>query len=105
MPASVPLSAVEKKRVDERKKVLERLREYSEMRGIKTRAIVLVSHDVVASVIDTAKDYHVNAIIVGWKGYTNTQKRILGRKLDDIVRRTPTSWCSRPTASCIWTTS
>jgi len=89
VPASVPLSAVEKKRVDERKKVLERLREYSEMRGIKTRAIVLVSHDVVASVIDTAKDYHVNAIIVGWKGYTNTQKRILGRKLDDIVRQTP----------------
>jgi amino acid transporter/nucleotide-binding universal stress UspA family protein len=89
VPASVPLSAVEKKRVEERKKVLEKLREYSEMRGIKTRAIVLVSHDVVASIIDTAKEHHVNAIIVGWKGYTNTQKRVLGRKLDDIVRQTP----------------
>ncbi len=89
VPASVPLSAVEKKRVEERKKVLEKLREYSEMRGIKTRALVLVSHDVVASIIDTAKKNHVNAIIVGWKGYTNTQKRVLGRKLDDIVRQTP----------------
>jgi nucleotide-binding universal stress UspA family protein len=89
VPASVPLSAVEKKRVEERKKVLEKLREYSEIRGIKTRAIVLVSHDVVASVIGTAKEHHVNSIIVGWKGYTNTQKRVLGRKLDDIVRQTP----------------
>ncbi|MBI0583409.1 MAG: amino acid permease [Methanomassiliicoccus sp.] len=89
VPNSVPLSAVEKKRVDERKKVLQKLQEYAELRGIKTRAIVLVSHDVVASIIDAAKEHHVNAIIVGWKGYTNTQKRVLGRKLDDIVRQTP----------------
>jgi nucleotide-binding universal stress UspA family protein len=59
------------------------------MRGIKTRAIVLVSHDVVASIIDTAKEQVANAIIVGWKGYTRSQKRVLGRKLDDIVRQTP----------------
>ena len=48
-----------------------------------------MSHDVVATVIDTAKEQAVNVIIVGWKGYTHTQKRVLGRKLDDIVRQTP----------------
>lgn len=89
VPSSVPLSAVEKKRIDEKRRILEKLKEYAEMRGIRTRAIVLVSHDVVTSIIDTAKDQSVNVIIVGWKGYTNTQKRVLGRKLDDIVRRTP----------------
>jgi nucleotide-binding universal stress UspA family protein len=89
VPNSVPLSAVEQKRVDERKRLLEKLQEYSEMRGIKTRAIVQVSHDVVASIIDTAREQHVNVIMLGWKGYTNTQKRVLGRKLDDIVRQTP----------------
>lgn len=89
VPNSVPLSAVEQKRVDDRKRLLEKLQEYSEMRGIKTRAIVQVSHDVVASIIDTAREQHVNVIMLGWKGYTNTQKRVLGRKLDDIVRQTP----------------
>jgi amino acid transporter/nucleotide-binding universal stress UspA family protein len=89
VPSAVPLDAVDKKRVEERKRTLERLKSYSEMRGIRTRAIVLVSHEVVTSIIDTAKDQAVNVIIVGWKGYTNTQKRVLGRKLDDIVRKTP----------------
>jgi amino acid transporter/nucleotide-binding universal stress UspA family protein len=89
VPNSVPLSAVEKKRIDERKKQLQKFQDYSQMRGIKTRAIVLVSHDVVASIIDTAKEQVANAIIVGWKGYTRSQKRVLGRKLDDIVRQTP----------------
>jgi nucleotide-binding universal stress UspA family protein len=89
LPSAVPLTAVDPKRIEERRKTLEKLKEYSELRGIKTRATVLVSHDVVTSIIDTAKEQAVNAIIVGWKGYTNTQKRVLGRKLDDIVRRTP----------------
>ena len=89
VPSSVPLSAVDKRLVDERTKALQKALEYSERRGIKTRAIVSVSHDVVSTIIYTAREQAVNAIIVGWKGYTHTQKRVLGRKLDDIVRRTP----------------
>lgn len=89
VPSGVPLTAVEKRRIDERKKMLERLKVHAEKRGVRTRAIVQLSHDVVTSIIDTAREQGANFIIVGWKGYTNTQKRILGRKLDDIVRRTP----------------
>jgi len=89
VPSAVPLSAVDQKRVEERRKMLEKLKGYSEVRGVRTRAIVLVSHDVVTSIIDTARDEAANVVILGWKGYTRTQKRILGRKTDDIVRRTP----------------
>lgn len=89
VPGSVPLSAVDPRLVEERTKALQKAQEYSERRGIKTRAIVSVSHDVVDTIIETAREQVVNAIIVGWKGYTHTQKRVLGRKLDDIVRRTP----------------
>ena len=52
-------------------------------------ALVTVSHDVVTAVIDTAKEESANMIIIGWKGYTHTQKRILGRKMDLILRLTP----------------
>ncbi len=89
VPHAVPLSAVDMKLVEERAHTVKKAQEYSELRGIKARAIVSVSHDVVATVIDTAKEQAVNVIIVGWKGYTHTQKRVLGRKLDDIVRQTP----------------
>ena len=89
VPHAVPLSAVDMKLVEDRAHTVKKAQEYSELRGIKARAIVSVSHDVVATVIDTAKEQAINVIIVGWKGYTHTQKRVLGRKLDDIVRQTP----------------
>lgn len=89
VPKSLPLGAVSRKRVAERRKMLEKLQCHAELKGVKTRAIVIVSRDVVTSVIGTAQDEAVNAIILGWKGYTRTQKRILGRKTDDIIRRTP----------------
>ena len=89
IPSAVPISDVNPKLVEERKKMVERYKKQAELNGIKTRAIVTVSHDVVTALVDTAKEEHVNTILVGWKGYTNTQKRILGKKLDLLLRLTP----------------
>ena len=89
VPLSLPLSAVSHNRIAERRKMMERLQCHAEMKGVRTRAIVIVSRDVVTSIIGTAVNEAVNAIMLGWKGYARTQRRILGRKMDDIVRRTP----------------
>lgn len=89
VPTSVPLKAVDPKKIDEKKKMLERLKSHAELRGVYTRAIVSVSHSVVSAIIDTAKEESVNTIIIGWKGYTRSQKRILGRKMDEILHKTP----------------
>lgn len=89
VPSSVPISDVDRKLIDDRKKMLEKLKQHAEANGIVTRALVSVSHDVVTAVIDTAKEESANMIIIGWKGYTHTQKRILGRKMDLILRLTP----------------
>jgi basic amino acid/polyamine antiporter, APA family len=89
IPNSLPINEVDKKLVDERKKMVERFKKYAETNGILTRAIVTVSHDVVTALIDTAKEEDVNTIMVGWKGYTNTQKRTLGKKMDLLLRLTP----------------
>ncbi|OPY33278.1 MAG: putative fructoselysine transporter [Methanomassiliicoccales archaeon PtaU1.Bin124] len=89
IPSAVPISDVNPKLVDERKRMVERFKKHAEANGIKTRAIVTVSHDVVTALIDTAKEEDVNTILVGWKGYTNTQKRTLGKKMDLLLRLTP----------------
>jgi len=89
VPTTVPINTVDRKIVEERKKMLEKLKAQAESNGIFTRAIVMVSHDVVTALIDTAKEEHVNTILVGWKGFTHTQKRILGKKMDMLLRLTP----------------
>ena len=89
VPTAVPIDAVNRRLVDEKTKMLEKLKRQAEARGIPTRALVSVSHDVATAIIDTAKEEQANMILIGWKGYTRTKKRVLGRKTDEIVRRTP----------------
>ncbi|MBM4236981.1 MAG: amino acid permease, partial [Euryarchaeota archaeon] len=89
VPTAVPLDAIDKKAVEEKKNILEKVKTHAELRGVPTRAVVSVSHDVVTAIIDLAKEEAANMILVGWKGYTRTKKRIFGRKMDDILRRVP----------------
>ncbi len=89
VPTAVPLHAIDKKAVEEKKSMLEKVKTHAELRGVPTRAVVSVSHDVVTAIIDLAKEEAANMIVVGWKGYTRTKKRIFGRKMDDILRRVP----------------
>ena len=89
VPTAVPLDAVDRKLVEEKTKMLEKLKRQAEARGIPTRALVAISHEVATAIIDTAKDEGADMMLIGWKGYSHTKKRILGRKLDDIVRRAP----------------
>ena len=89
VPTAVPLDAVDRKLVEERSRMLEKLKRLAESKGIPTRAVVAISHDVVMAVIDTAKEEAADMIVIGWKGYTKTQKRVLGRKMDEILRQTP----------------
>lgn len=89
IPTTVPLTDVDRQLVEERKKMLEKLKRHAEGNGVFTRALVTVSHDVVTALIDTAKEEEANTILVGWKGFTRTQKRILGKKMDLLLRLTP----------------
>jgi APA family basic amino acid/polyamine antiporter len=89
VPTTVPLDAVDTKLVEEKTKMLEKLKRQAEARGIPTRALVAISHEVATAVIDTAKDEEANMILIGWKGFSHTKKRILGRRLDEIVRKAP----------------
>ena len=89
VPKAVPLDAIDRKLVEDRSKMLEKLQRIGEARGVATRAVVAVSHEVVTAIIDTAEEEAANMIMLGWKGHTASQKRVLGRKMDEIIHRTP----------------
>jgi APA family basic amino acid/polyamine antiporter len=89
VPTAVPLDAVDTQLLEDKKKMLEKLKNQTEARGVPTRGLVAVSHEVVTAIIETAQEEQANMILMGWKGYTRTKKRVLGRKMDEMVRRTP----------------
>ena len=89
VPTAVPINAVSMKVVEDRKKMLEKLKRLGEMKGVPTRAVVSVSHEIVTAIIDTAKEEQANMIVIGWKGYTHTKKGVLGRKIDEILKQSP----------------
>ena len=47
--------------------------------------MIRVGHNVARAVLETARDKRVDTIVLGWKGYTATARRILGDVVDDIV--------------------
>jgi len=89
VPTAVPLDAVDQQLLEDKKKMLEKLKNQTESRGVPTHGLVAVSHEVVTAIIETAQEEHANMILMGWKGFTRTKKRVLGRKMDEMVRRAP----------------
>ncbi len=89
VPTSAPLDAVDKDLIQQKKRMLEKVKLQADLKGIKTRALVSVSHDIARAIVDTAKDEGVNMILLGWKGYAESKKDVLGRKMDEILRKAP----------------
>jgi amino acid transporter/nucleotide-binding universal stress UspA family protein len=87
--STVPINDVDKKTVDDRKKMLEKLKSTAEAHGVRLRARVIISHDIVTALVETAQEEKVNTIVVGWKGYSQNKKPILGRKMDQLLRSAP----------------
>lgn len=89
VPTHSPLDAVNKELIEEKKRMLEKIKVQADLKGIRTRALVSVSHDIARAIIDTAKDESVDMLLLGWKGYTETKKGTLGRKMDEILKKAP----------------
>lgn len=48
--------------------------------------VIRVGHNVARSILETAGERDCDTILLGWKGYTTTARKILGDVVDDIVR-------------------
>ncbi len=53
--------------------------------GVPLTSLVVVGHNVAKAILETAHSRSCNLIVLGWKGYTSTARRILGEITDTIV--------------------
>lgn len=48
---------------------------------------IRVAHDVANATLETIKERHIDAVLMGWKGSTSTPGRIFGNVVDTIIRQ------------------
>jgi len=70
----------------ERERGLLELAQTSAMiHNVTAHPVIRVGHNVARAVLETARDKRCDTIVLGWKGYTATARRIMGDVVDDIV--------------------
>ena len=65
--------------------LLEQARSRAAEMGVPLTSLVVVGHNVAKAILETAHSRSCNLIVLGWKGYTSTARRILGEITDTIV--------------------
>ena len=89
VPEQVP-PAWEEDLVERERQLLEQARRYARDAGIPVRAVVRLGHDAGRAILETSRVHRCNLIVLGWKGYTSTTRRILGETTDKVVEHART---------------
>jgi len=88
-----PLKAGRWRVPDARSRLDEEVAEIEE-RGVNARRVVRLAHKPADAIIDTAEEYNVEALLMGWRGRAGRVRRSglhLGRNLDPVLRTTGTN--------------
>lgn len=65
--------------------LLERAHDRAAQHGVPVTSLVVVGHNVAKAILETAHSRSCDLIVLGWKGYTSTARRILGEITDTVV--------------------
>lgn len=71
---------------ERQRRVLEIAHLHAKRFGVPVTSVVRIGHSVGRSILETARERQSDLIILGWKGYTSTAKRVLGETVDDVTR-------------------
>jgi amino acid transporter/nucleotide-binding universal stress UspA family protein len=88
VPRAMPLEAISQDYVNE---IAEGLKKAVKVAPstLSVRPVVSVSYYVPGAILDQIKHDSANLLVLGWKGTKRRGKTILGRNLDEVVRRAP----------------
>lgn len=50
---------------------------------------IRVAHDIAEALLETIKERHIDLVLMGWKGNTETQGRVFSRAVDTVIRQAP----------------
>jgi len=88
VPRAMPLEAISRAYVDEIAQGLKKAIKVAPS-TVDVRPVVSVSYYVPGAILDQIKHEAANLLVLGWKGTKRRGRTILGRNLDEVVRRAP----------------
>jgi amino acid transporter/nucleotide-binding universal stress UspA family protein len=86
IPEQLPPTSFDESIIEKEGPMLKKARKIAEAEGINTHALIRVGHHVARAILETSKERFCNLILLGWKGYSSNQEKILGTITDDVVR-------------------
>ena len=80
----------EEEYVERERKILDKARLRARDHGIRSTSLIRIGHDAARAILETSRERDCNLIILGWKGYSSTARRILGEVTEKIVQNART---------------
>lgn len=71
--------------VDRERRILEQAQTRAHLRGVHMTSVIRIGYNTARAILETSRERACDMILIGWKGYTTTAKRILGEVVDDVV--------------------
>ncbi len=71
--------------VERERRILEQAHTQARARGVHMTSLIRVGYNTARAILETSRERECDLILLGWKGYTTTAKRILGEVVDDVV--------------------
>lgn len=85
VPEQLPPS-IEDAQIEREAEILKVARQHALAHDVPITSLVRVGHNAARAILETTRDRHCNLVVLGWKGYSSTARRILGEVTDDVVR-------------------
>jgi amino acid transporter len=85
LPPSREASYVERER-----RILEQAHGRAREHDVPLTSLIRVGYNTARAILETSRERECDLILLGWKGYTSTAKRILGEVVDDVVKHART---------------
>ncbi len=86
IPEQLPPTSFDESVIDQEGPMLKKARKYAEQHGVSAHALIRVGHNVARAILETSNERFCDLILLGWKGYSSSQEKILGTITDDVVR-------------------
>ncbi|MFC2075543.1 amino acid permease [candidate division KSB1 bacterium] len=76
--------------VERERQILELAQSCAKNYGVPLISLVRIGHNAARAILETARQRDCDLIVLGWKGYTSTARKILGDVVDDVVSHAKT---------------
>ena len=71
--------------VDRERNILQKAHAAAQRHRVGVTSMVRIGHNAARAILETAREQDCDLIVLGWKGYTSTARKIFGEVVDPVV--------------------